>query len=512
MTIEEYIRSNLQPTFTKHPPNTSIKSQWIQPESWTGTIMPCGPALDSVDVNWTYNPTDNEVIYSVQGLKLNEWGERLVKEVPKINLIHRSRGVAIAAKPLLVNEANRRLSKSSDLLPFFERNKIPSRVIENAFYTIIEQTLSHMKFDMNHVFKFITEHATSSLGSDGFQSYKWNSAQLEKSTWREFFSLSRDMIKEFADHPDYFIKTKVNYGLRARSESFNYFDYNDNNVNITRSRMVTFNVAWTMLVFWILDKRDWYSKILNSIIAPLGPSLEMKFVPAIGGQVYNQVGALLESGYTMLDYDASTWDANVPSVLTSTFNPFFFYLDKPQLPSGSGMTTLLGSSATGLAMSLKPLNFEVIVYNLGDDVIILVDPKNVKALKQYMATYKPFTELQPDDTEFKFMLGLSFKDDYTKPRILGFKLTKDQAKSRIPIKLNQDTQSIQLNNNLSNLERELWFGLYLGDFNGKSLLQSIAGVTDIISPTALQEKLIEDEIKKLTNNRNIEERASLENF
>jgi hypothetical protein len=350
-----------------------------------------------------------------------------IKLLPKKQVLHRSRDVALAVRKLQINEVNHRISRINDGRHWVNQLKeqVTQAQLTEIAALIGDTTHKAMRFDLATLAKYIKEHENSSLGSG----LHWGELTvLDRSAWRRVFEAEKAFVERayLGDGPSMYYSRPYNLGLRARANPLNSvptaMEYEQSG-EIDRTRIVTFDPAPSSVSAWMPDKVQWYKEILTQTEDILGINSKIHYPMLEGGQIYVAARDLLLAGYRHHAFDGGSWEAVVGEVTRGPMNIYSTQFgDLNVLPSGITFTSLLGTILSLIAMKRwgQPDQTEYII--LGDDINVF----SKKGLERFSEA-GDLVAYQPEDSATEFVLGVAYVYDREEPRIQGIKLTVDRA-------------------------------------------------------------------------------------
>lgn len=479
--VGTYLLSQLNAGYTKEP----IDYTNVYEDGWmdrlNGTMMPASPGVDNYRLDVEF--TGDELYYNldVEWRPVTRW---LVKQLPLWQVTHRSRTAVISASPLRVAENRKRVQSAIDWQSSLRNVSLSPRLANAIYDLIIDRTLKYLKFDREYIAKYIKDHSTSSFGGN----YRWGqTTSLTNSEWKAFYEQIRANLEQLRLNKGRYLDLVWKTGLRARSPAMDGFTDHFSG-SIDRSRIITFHPYMSSWNIFLTDKKAWYHEILLEVERLLDVKPEVHYPYVEGGQIYVTASDLFQKKGTFYARDGKSWDAVIGTILGPVFNPLMVYMKGiTVLPSGAAYTSLLGTIAN-----------LVVSRHMRGAVVMLGDDNNQWVEGSTGAYNVPWIEYQPEDTAYKFILGLSF-DQPNIPRIIGIKVMSDRAAKNIPLRLSGIQEPIHIDGKHTPQEISVWAGMYLGRFGSSTLLERLRKqpieLEDYISPG----QIIEDVIKKPTN-------------
>lgn len=444
-----------------------------------GTIQPTGPGAQLFEIAW--DTDGNQINYKLK-VQWEPWVKSwLIKSIDPTQVWHRSRLLAIAGNELKINEINHRIDQVDSMLPQLLKSAVSDRESYELFDIMLTATKRYMKLDPEWIRVYIRDHMQSSLGTG----YKWRQAvEVRREEWSEIKDVLIENLENMRSHLGYYSTIPWFSGIRARSDGLTEVKDEYSPEPMTRSRIILFHPSLSMYTAFIPQKAAWYTEVLSKTMDALGVAGKYDFPFILGGQVYTLASKLFSEGATFSANDGKAWDSSVGVLMGKYFHPFMAYFkNTPMLASGETFTSMLGTMASIVATRNNPGHKLI----LGDDMNIFNGP----------ALHFPFTEIQPDDSRFKWILGVRFDIDPLQPRISGIKMSMDRAKSMLPIDLLPYIYHKRVvYRRRDPRTRAAWAGLFHGWFAGGTLIDALNKVKpgEFISPGEYIENIIEDQI------------------
>lgn len=436
--------------------------------------MPPSPGVKYYQVEGWY---DGSLRYDMD-FKWRDGVLDVIKLLPKSQRLHRSRQIAIGAKPLVSAELTRRSSKLNDNKKQLQDivDSIPDKVKAELAMMVIDVTLKHMSFNWQHVVEYIADHETRGTGTG----YKWGILiALGADGWRAVYEQIRAYLEDARQHIGEYLTGMFSTGLRARSNPLTESEILSGHVSgvTDRTRLVMFRAILSMEGAFLLDKSAWYREQMAQAERILGIHYDIRYPMVEGGKAYLTASEFLQSGLTQSAYDGGSWEAVVGAVLGRYIGWAATTIDGwTQEPSGWFNTTGINSIVTMLVaqLLLDRHNFgrkdKIRLIILSDDLNIYHTGKPVE-----YKTFGALEEFQPADTATQFMLGVTYKYDPARPRIIGVKATTDRADKAIPFHwdslgyFNSGVVSGKADERMT----ATWLGLYFGVFGTRTLLDAL---------------------------------------
>jgi len=455
--VYEYLLGHSRLPLVPDAPDSygTLVSDWITRNR--GTIMPPGPSVESYHLEWISDMVGLEYTVDVKWAKHMDW---LSRAVEPWQISNRSRDVAIADPHLQPVELDHRIAVVLESLPSYGKVKASPSQSRRLYEAVLHNTLKFMHYSPEWKNEYIKDHIGSSMG-EGIQ---WVRArEVQDNEWLDLLSIHRDNINNMIEHPGYGNALRFFTGIRSRPNSLPGFR-NTYHGTIERSRIIGFHPALSQWTVFIQQKAAWYKAILEETEEIMGVQGEYIYPYTVGGQVYLKFAALLEDKLPFQAYDGKAWEASIPQILGSDFNPFLFKTGPiSQLPSGITVTSLLDTMASIVTTSRHKGKFVI----LGDDVNYF----------GYDDLSTPFEAYQPEDTKHRYFLGMVYDPVVNMPRITGFKVTQDNASKRIPFPTSQVEQEDDFTlESRDARDRVVHAGLYLGHVGEGTLLTAVSKI------------------------------------
>lgn len=481
--VGAYLQSMAPYQFSETPTDIldSLKFQWSSRES--GSVMPPGPGVDNFILKYVMELDQNNdpMLRYTLDVKWEPFvKDYLIKNIQPWQISHRSRLCALSANALKINEINHRIKQMDEMQKYFPKVELSEREKTEILWIVTQITLKYMKFDIAWIAQYIKEHKNSSLGGG----FKWNNAfEVTRSEWSSVFRIIKANIEAMWMNAGKYSPREPFTGIRSRSEQLDdvsdiYEDY-----EMTRSRIVMFGPWMSLVTIFIPQKAAWYEEILTKVIEYLQPKGEYYFPYILGGKIYSKARDLFAEGHEYTAYDGKSWESSVGLLLGKPFRSMMVHIGGWDfLPSGSTFTSLLGTIGTIIATRF-----------VGGIWLVLGDDANHYGPEKL--NFPPM-EYQPEDTKYKYILGVCYLPDIEQPRITGIKMTMDRAREMRPLTMHYyHENSVLVSRKRSNETRVAWAGLFNGWFGDGTLLQAIEKIKpgEYQSPSEHIENLVEIE-------------------
>lgn len=464
--------------------------------------MPPGPFTNTYTLDFEYKPTTypgkdesvvtmpkRYVLYTVR-VHWEPWVREFVTKLEPWQITHRSRLIGLSVGPLRINELDRRIAKSTSLMERVKRVRLSDIESARLLDIVVDNTLKYMKVNMSAIRYYIDEHIGRSLGDR----HRWDDAYfIQRSEWEEIMQQVTENLEIVRQPQNFgrFTNTRYFTGIRARSAGINgIFDNKGNVIDqysevMRRSRIIMFHPLWSLITVFISkdDKKKLWSDIYNEVIKEFNILGDRHFPYIEGGKIFLLASEMFNNNYQFKGFDGSSWEAFVGTILGKGFNAFMTDVKGIlQLPSGITFTSLFGT----LAMMIATRNVEGTIVQLGDDFNV------------WNTNYKgtEYIELAPEDTKYKWILGVSYAVDPLKPRLSGLKVSMDRTGEIQPFIFSNDhkIEDMGFYRKRDPRVRALTAGAYLGEFGNKTLLQAISSMEpgEFLSATMEIEKMIKE--------------------
>lgn len=455
-------------------------NEWLDRRN--GTLMPPSPGVSAYHSNFEYDDISNVIRYRIvaKWKPIVPW---LVRNMPRWQVLHRSRGTVLAFSPLRVNEQTRKVRQVREWMDAMKRHALSAEQSNRLYDAFLAMTEEALALDSAWITKYLRKHETSSIGGG----FKWRDLQgLTTKEWADIYHQVKEMVRSMREHPGHWINIKWNTGLRARSDPIT-----DSSVpgtytgEMDRTRIIQFHPVLSLMNVFLPDKKTYYEKVLRYTESFVNAGAEFHYPYVEGGNIYATINNLYHEGYKLNALDGKTWEASVGVLLGPAFTTLMMYVDGiPMLPSGGFHTSSCGTMANVVSNAKTPGH----IVALGDDMSVFT--------KKGHRSGVPWIEEDPGDTEYKVTLGVSYGVDIDLPRITGIKMMSDRAKKAIPIRVDDielQGESFVVSKK-TDRETALWAGLYMGRFGDKSLIEILKGIDttsrDYVSPGEIIEDIV----------------------
>jgi len=396
--------------------------------------------------------------------ELSEVGLALMRELPKGQISHRSRPANLASGRLQMNEMVRRVTKVRANKTNLDQFSVPTNISEEILSIKRDAVLSRIEFDADWISHYVTEHKDSSI----VPGIKWEGLP-DPHTDSHFWKDIMDEVKaglELALDGEHHFDAPLNIGARMRADQQVEPDVESYDLDVTRTRIVTFHSALSSVFAFMPKKKDFYKDVFNGCLDVFNMSNNVLFPPVHGGEVYLAAAEGLHDGESVdivlgddfnryrkgvqYAYDGANWETQVGSILGE---PFYgtktHFGGVSHVPSGVFDTTLDDTIATLWVASQ------------------FLDDKGQVELPEIM-------EREKADEDVNFMLGLRYLDDALYPRLQGLKLAQDKATATVTLPRGR---LLELDNDYSEDQSIRWYLGYHGvNIEGESLLSQLAQI------------------------------------
>jgi len=442
--IFQHIVNQASITFSDEPRNYDNDYLAEFTGSRGGTTMPPSPGVISYLMEYWSDPEGWHY-----GMDVN-WApfvSKLVNLIQPYQVTHRSRKAAVSASAARANEYYLRKTKLAEQRDTIAQYAMKPRESYAAWQIMWQETMRAMKNDPVWRRKYIDDHRTSSVGAG----HKWLEAtRMTDEQFTEIYELFRGNAELMLTNEGKWTNIRYYTGIRARSEEISsYSDHYEG--QFERSRIITFFPAHSVWTLFIPDKKTWYHNVFARFTKLINPSCEFILPYELRGKVYLQAAQEFNEGKTFAAYDGSAWDSIAGMLMGDSFHPIMAFLaGHPMVGSGISFTSMLDTMAN-------------IVHNRNSSgkILALGDDMNFFGGKPSFSV--PYIQLQPEDTKYKYILGVSYKEDPNVPRLCGLKVTSDRSKLNRSILWTPDPQMYPGENRRDLKTRAAWAGMSLAD-------------------------------------------------
>lgn len=390
--------------------------------------------------------------------EMSELGAALMKELPADQIGHRSRPATLASGRLQLNELTKRVTGIKNNHASLLQYSVPTNISEELLNIKRNAVLPKLEMDHEWMRHYISEHKDSSV----VPGVKWGGLPDPASApsfYREWFDTVKAGLEKALDGKHAF-DTTFNFGMRARADQAVEAEIIEYDLDITRTRIVTFHPCLSTVFLFMPKKKEMYKDIFVRCLDLFDYNRHVMFPPVDGGEVYLAAAEGLHDGEDVdivlgddlnryingkqYAYDGANWETQVGTILGEPFYGTKTYFGGHyHVPSGVWDTTLDDTLAT-LWVGAKHLD------NKGE-----VEIPNVM-------------ERETADEDVNFMLGLRYKDIPLEPRLQGLKLTTDKATSSVTLPRGR---MLELTNSYSEDQSIRWYLGYHGTtIDGDSIL------------------------------------------
>jgi len=323
-----------------------------------------------------------------------------------------------------------------------------------------------MKIDNTTLNSYIKEHEKSSI----VPGLKWGQlpdADEDPSFWRKYF----DMLKAFVEQ-DIFkegnsFNSAFNFGSRQRADQQVEPFQTHYDLEVTRTRIVMFTPALSSMFAFVPDKKGFYKEVLDGAMNVFEINDHVITPMTHGGEVYGAASEALRNSEDVTiclgddvnifkkgeqyAFDGVNWETQVGTILGEPFHGTKTYFGGMyHVPSGVFDTSLDDTLAS------------LWVYSQHDEM------KSGEEIPGIM-------EREKLDEEVNFMLGMSYAQDPSFPRLTGLKLTMDRSDVAVPL---PPGRNLELVSKRPEDEAERWYLGYHGTTpTGGSLLDFLQEVS-----------------------------------
>ena len=486
-------------------PNDYKDMYYEQWSSVSGTLMPSSPGVLAYRAVVDYYPDESlggKIVYKVV-YKLDPVFEELLKWI-KINqpeqVLHRSRSITLACSNLRKNESEVRTETVRNNMSKLDKFRMPVHIQDQVLSILNTNLQKYMKYDRQWKDKYISQRLNSSTG----EGLKWQRfIYLDDSQWSDIFERSKEMALDMTSerYAGFYHGTPMYTGIRSRSAGLGKMNFGTTfEGEMNRSRIIMFHPALSIWTLFIPDKKGFYADTINQVMDLFNMNVNFTTPIVDGGQIYADCSDLLCEGYHIEPFDGKNWEAQMGVIMDERFSQFFTYIDGLSvLPSGITFTSWLGTVCTMWVSTVMGLPFSKIqqMIVLGDDLNCVTDANlsshHVEGVMEY----------QPDDKLAQFMLGVSYREDTLQPRIQGIKLMSDRGDKAIHMSIGSSDfdddegfrDALTWKGKHDERTRELWYGLHLGYFGSRTLIDAIKRIPsdEFKGPTEMIHQLVEVE-------------------
>uniref|UniRef100_A0A2V0RJW6 Uncharacterized protein n=1 Tax=viral metagenome TaxID=1070528 RepID=A0A2V0RJW6_9ZZZZ len=415
-------------------------------------IQTFGPTSGSDQVLMTGRLTANSEgqprILGTAVHRLSAEGKRLMKELPPIQITHRSRPAGLMSNRLQLNELNRRVDRAKENAELLRYISLPPSIAEEIVSIKKDACLKRLKLDKPTLTKYIKEHEKSSI----IPGLKWGQLDPDDSSfWTEYF----DTIKGYAEEKFFSGESyndPFNFGSRQRADQQVEPGDTVYELDVTRTRIVMFTPAMSSLFAFMPDKAGFYDEVLSGAMNVM--KINDHFITPMnhGGEVYGAASEALRNNEdviiclgddinifrdgTQLAYDGVNWETQVGTILGEPFHGTKTYFGGMyHVPSGVFDTSLDDTLAS------------MWVYSQHRDM--MRDGVEIPGIM----------ERETMDESTNFMLGMAYAYDPERPRLQGLKLTMDKSDAAVPLPTGRH---LELVSKKPEDEKERWYLGYHG--------------------------------------------------
>ena len=415
-------------------------------------IQTFGPTSGSDQVlmtgRLTASPEGEPRIKGTAVHRLSSEGARLMRELPPIQITHRSRPAGLMSNRLQLNELNRRVSRAKENKDLLDSISLPSSIAEEIASIKKDACLKRLKLDKATLTKYIKEHEKSSI----IPGLKWGQLDPDdNSFWSEYFNTIKGYAEEKFFSGEAF-NDPFNFGSRQRADQQVEPGDTVYDLDVTRTRIVMFTPAMSSLFAFMPDKTGFYDEVLSGAMNVMKINDHFITPMSHGGEVYGAASEALRNNEdvviclgddvnifkdgTQLAYDGVNWETQVGTILGAPFHGTKTYFGGMyHVPSGVFDTSLDDTLAS------------MWVYSQHRDM--MRDGVEIPGIM----------ERETMDESTNFMLGLAYAYDPARPRLQGLKLTMDKADAAVPLPTGRN---LELVSKKPEDEKERWYLGYHG--------------------------------------------------
>ena len=159
-----------------------------------------------------------------------------MKELPTLQITHRSRPAGLMSSRLQMNELNRRVNRAIENKSILDSISLPHNIAEEINSIKRNALMKRLTIDKTHLQKYIKEHEDSSIVSG----VKWSAlSEMDDGFWSEYFNVIKGNAEEHFFSGDSYNKP-FNFGARQRADQSVYPDQIHYDLEVTRTRIVMF--------------------------------------------------------------------------------------------------------------------------------------------------------------------------------------------------------------------------------------------------------------------------------
>jgi hypothetical protein len=380
--------------------------------------------------------------------RLSTEGTRLMRELPELQITHRSRPAGLMSNRLQLNELNRRVEGAKANAEILRSISLPNSIAEEIASIKKHALLKRMKLDKDTLTKYIKEHEKSSI----IPGLKWGQLDPDDTGfWSKYFNVIKGLAEEnFFSGESY--NTPFNFGSRQRADQKVEVGVSSYELDVARTRIVMFTPAMSSVFAFVPDKTGFYKEVLSGAMNAM--KINDHFITPMthGGEVYGAASEALRNNEDVviclgddvnifrngdqMCYDGVNWETQVGTILGEPFYGTKTYFGgMHHVPSGVFDTSLDDTLAS------------MWVYSQHRDM--MRDGVEIPGIM----------ERETLDEETNFMLGLAYGYDPSTPRLQGLKLTMDKSDAAVPLPTGRD---LELVSKKPEDERERWYLGYHG--------------------------------------------------
>jgi hypothetical protein len=388
-----------------------------------------------------------------------------MRELPREQIVWRSRPAGLMSNRLQLNELNRRVDNAKANKSLLDSISLPSNIAEEIISIKKQALLKRMKIDNETLDKYIKEHEKSSI----VPGLKWGQlpAATEDTTfWRKYYDTIRGYVEDdmFAGKS---FNTPFNFGSRQRADQAVEPGETHYDLEVTRTRIIMFTPALSSVFAFLPDKKGFYNEILSGAMDAFKINDHVITPLTHGGEVYGAASEAMRGNENVTiclgddvniykngnqyAFDGVNWETQVGTILGAPFHGTKTYFgDMYHVPSGVFDTSLDDTLASLWVYSQHP------------------EMKEGTEIPGIM-------EREIEDESVGFMLGMAYKTDPSLPRLQGLKLTQDKSDAAVPL---PSGRNLELVSSKPEDEAERWYLGYHGTTpDGESLLHFLEKVS-----------------------------------
>jgi len=394
--------------------------------------------------------------------QMSDYGRRLMRELPAIQVTHRSRPANLMSSRLQLNEIQRRIQNKQTHMETLNSLSLPSRLADEVNSLKRDALVKRLDLNIDTLTKFIKEHEKSSIAPG----LKWGQLSATDKIFVDLYDNIKQNAEEnfFSGKP---FNAPFNLGARARADQFVSPGVTHMDLEVTRTRIVMFHPAFLPVFAFVPDKKGFYKEVVEGVFDIFEINDHVLSPVIHGGEVYGAASEAMRGNEDVTivlgddvniyksgkqwAFDGANWESSVGTILGP---PFYgtksFFGNSYHLPSGVFDTTIDGTIAS------------LWVYSQSEEMRKGQDIPGIM-------------ERQEQDEEVNFMLGMSYAADPDHPRLQGLKMSLDRADSIVPLPPGRNLELVQPKR--TDEQRERWYLGYHGTTpDGGSLLDFLTKI------------------------------------